>query len=85
MGADTYGGSCRKGFWGGTSGRGAPRVRVSMLFVRCAVFLCVFVCANKDNSRGRAVYGARELCETEPWAPVSFLRTVRHIGVRSGI
>ena len=33
----------------------------------------MFVCANKDNSRGRAVYGARELCEPEPWAPVSFL------------
>ena len=38
----------------------------------CRVSLCS-VCANKDNSRGRAVYGAWELCEPEPWAPVSFL------------
>ena len=71
MGAETYGGPATRGSGACTSGRGAPRVRVSMLFVRCAVW-CV-VCANKDNSRGRAVYGARELCEPEPWAPVSFL------------
>ena len=58
MGAETYWGPAARGCGG------APRVGVHRE--------CV-VCANKGNSRGRAVYGARELCEPEPWAPVSFL------------
>ena len=73
MGAETYGGPATRG-----SG-GAPRVGVHREWecqcclsgVPCFSVCCV--CTNKDNSRGRAVYGARELCETEPWAPVSFL------------
>ena len=39
MGAETYGGPVARGSGACTSGRGAPRV--SVLFVTCAVFLCV--------------------------------------------
>ena len=46
---------CRKGFLGGcTSGRAGVHRECQCCW--CAVFLCVFVCTNKVNSWGRAVY-----------------------------
>ena len=56
----------------GWLGRLGPRVRVSMLFVRCALFLCVFVCANKDNSGVVRCMGHGSCVKLKPGAPVSF-------------
>ena len=70
------------GFWGVLLGEvglvGTASESVSVVCQVCRVSLCVGVCTNKDNSWGRAVYGARELRKPGTWAPVSFLRTVRH-------
>ena len=79
MGVDTYGGPVARGSGACTSGRGAPRVRVSMLFVRCAVFSLCVVCVQIKATPGVVrCMGHGSCVNLDPGLLSHSFRAVRH-------
>ena len=69
-------GSCRKGFWGGTSGRGAPRVNVVCQVCRVfSVCLCVQIKTTPGVVR---CMGHGSCVNLNPGLLSHSFRTVRH-------